>query len=582
MNLSSIKGPADLKKIPRAELPALCDEMRKAMLKRTAAHGGHVGSDLGFLEATVALHYVFSSPVDKIVFDVSHQAYPHKMLTGRMEAYLDPAKYDSVSGYSEPSESEHDHFIVGHTSTSVSLACGLAKARDLKGEKFNVVAVIGDGSLTGGMAFEGLNNFAEQGGNGIIVFNDNQMSIAPNHGGFLGSLARLRETKGADSCNYFRALGLDYMYVDDGNDVNALIDAFGKVKDIDHPIVVHVNTEKGHGYRFAVEDKETWHWSMPWNIETGKPLMEFGENVHDRTAEHLLAMMKDDPMLVVINAAVPSFGGFKPGRRARAGKQFVDPGICEEHACAFASALAKGGARPVWFVASTFLQRAYDQLSHDLAVNSNPAVIVVCAAGLSAMNDVTHIGFFDIPMASNIPNLVYLCPTCEREYFAMLDWALKQRERPVVIRMCGAKESGAKVESDYSATGSFSVTRRGSKVAIFGLGNFHALAMETAELLGKDGIEATVVNPRFAGDVDEVLLKELSKDHALFVTLEDGVVAGGFGQKVAAAASSLGVRTIVKGAPKRFEDRFDPEELMNRCGLTPGQIAAEVVSAMKA
>ncbi len=580
MNLSSIHGPADLKRIPRADLPGLCDEMRRAMLQRTAAHGGHVGSDLGFMEAAVALHYVFNSPVDKIVFDVSHQAYPHKMLTGRMEAYLDPAKYNDVSGYSEPSESPHDHFVIGHTSTSVSLACGLAKARDLKGERFNVVAVIGDGSLTGGMAFEGLNNFAEQGGNGIIVFNDNQMSIGPNHGGFLASLARLRETKGADPCNYFKSLGLDYMYVDEGNDVNALIDAFSKVKDVDHPIVVHVNTEKGHGYRYAVEDKETWHWSMPWNLETGKPLADYGESVHDRTAEHLLSMMKDDPSLVVINAAVPAFGGFNPERRSRAGRQFVDPGICEPHACAFASAIAKGGARPVWFVASTFLQRAYDQLSHDLAVNSNPAVIVVCAAGLSAMNDVTHIGFFDIPMASNIPNLVYLCPTCEREYFAMLDWALSQRERPVVIRMSGAKESGARIEADYSSTGTFSVTRSGSRVAIFGLGDFHAIAMEAAELLKRDGIDATVVNPRFAGDVDAALLAELAKTHSLFVTLEDGVVDGGFGQKVAAAASPLGVKTLVKGAPKRFEDRFDPSELLRRCGLTSEAIATEVLSVL--
>lgn len=581
IDLSSIKSPEDVKRLAREELPALCGAMREAMLRRIAAHGGHVGSDLGFLEATVAMHYVFNSPVDKFVFDVSHQAYPHKMLTGRMAAYTDPAKYDDVSGYSEPSESPHDHFIIGHTSTSVSLACGLAKARDLKGEKFNVVAVIGDGSLTGGMAFEGLNNFAEQGGNGIIIFNDNQMSIAPNHGGFLGSLKRLRETKGADPCNYFKALGLDYMYVEEGNDVNALVDALSKVKDIDHPIVVHVSTEKGHGYRYAVEDKERWHWSMPWDLETGKPLRDFGESVNDRTAEHLLSMMKEDPSLVVINAAVPVFGGFNQERRARAGRQFVDPGICEEHSCAFASALAKGGARPVWFVASTFLQRAYDQLSHDLAVNSNPAVIVVCAAGLSAMNDVTHIGFFDIPMASNIPNLVYLCPTCEREYFAMLDWALRQRERPVAIRMCGAKDGGAKVESDYSAVGKFSVTKRGSRVALFGLGNFHALAMEAAERLKKDGIDATVVNPRFAGDVDGELLKELSRDHSLFVTLEDGVVAGGFGEKVAAAASPLGVKTLVKGAPKRFEDRFDPAELMKRCGLTPGAIAGAAASALK-
>ncbi|MCR5183917.1 MAG: 1-deoxy-D-xylulose-5-phosphate synthase [Opitutales bacterium] len=583
IDLATIKGPADVKKIAREDLPELCDKLRRAMLTRTAAHGGHVGPDLGFVEATVALHYVFNSPVDKIVFDVSHQAYPHKMLTGRMPAYLDPAKYDDVSGYTEPSESPHDLFVVGHTSTSVSLACGLAKARDLRGEKFNVVAVIGDGSLTGGMAFEGLNNLGEQGGNAIVIFNDNQMSIAPNHGGFLGSLARLRATKGNDPCNYFKSLGLDYLYVADGNDVNALIDAFAKVKDCDHPVVVHINTEKGHGYSYAVENKEAWHWSMPWDLETGKVLAAYGESVHDRTAEHLLRKMADDPTLVAITAAVPAFGGWNPQRRSRAGKQFVDVGICEPHACAFASALAKGGARPVWFVASTFMQRVYDQLSHDLAVNSTPAVIVVCASGLSAMNDVTHVGFFDIPMASNIPNILYLCPTSEKEYFAMLDWAIAQRERPVVIRMFqkGAAVAGAPLEdgTDFSQIRN-QVVRRGSRVALFGLGEFFGLAEQAADLLAQKGVPATVVNPRFAGDVDEALVGELAKNHSLFVTLEDGVVAGGFGQKIAAAAAARGIRVFVKGAPKAFEDRYNPQELLARCGLTAEALAREILAAL--
>lgn len=578
MNLREITGPEALKKVPAEKLNELCDEMRTAMLKRTAAHGGHVGPNLGFLEATVALHRVFNSPVDKIVFDVSHQAYPHKMLTGRMEAYLDEEKYDSISGYSEPSESPHDHFIIGHTSTSVSLACGMAKARDLKGEKYNVIAVIGDGSLTGGMAFEGLNNLSEQGGNAIIVFNDNQMSIAENHGGFLKSLARLRETKGEDPCNFFKALGLDYMYVDEGNDVHKLIAAFEQVKDVDHPIVVHVNTEKGHGYKFATDNKEPWHWSMPWELETGEPLRKFGENVNDRTAEYLLEKMKSDKSLVAISAAVPTFGGFTKARRERAGKQFVDVGICEEHAAAFSSALAKSGARPVWFVASTFLQRAYDQLSHDIAVNSNPAVIVVTANGLSAMNDVTHIGFFDIPMASNIPNLVHLSPSSEAEYFAMLEWALTQREKPVMIRMYekGNAEPTCPVATDYSCVGKFQVAHRGKRIALFGLGTMFALAREVAEALNDKGIDATLVNPRFSGDVDEELINELAVDHETLVTLEDGVLAGGFGEKVARVGAALGLKVLVRGAPKKFEDRFDPKDILSRAGLTTEDIVADV------
>lgn len=579
MDLREITGPEALKKVPVDQLDALCDQLRETMLTRIAAHGGHVGPNLGFLEATIALHYVFNSPVDKIVFDVSHQAYPHKMLTGRMFAYLDPAKYDDISGYSEPGESPHDHFIVGHTSTSVSLACGLAKARDLKGERFNVIAVIGDGSLTGGMAFEGLNSFSEQGGNGIIVFNDNQMSIAENHGGFLGSLAKLRATKGRDPCNFFTALGLDYLYVDEGNDVHKLIEAFERVKDIDHPIVVHVNTEKGHGYKYAVENKEPWHWSMPWDLKTGRLLQELGESVNDRTAEYLLKRMETDRSLCVINAAVPIFGGFVKSRRDRAGRQFVDPGICEEHAAAFSSALAKGGARPVWFVASTFIQRAYDQLSHDLAVNSNPAVIIVCANGLTAMNDVTHVGFFDIPMVSNIPNIVFLCPTSEAEYFAMLEWALTQRERPVVIRMWerGNAPATIPVETDFSDTGRFQVVHRGKQVALFGLGAFFPLAQEVAAKLRERGLDPTVVNPRFAGDIDEALVADLAKDHELIVTLEDGVVAGGFGEKVARVAAAHGIKAFVKGAPKKFEDRFNPKDLLRRCGLGADQLADAIV-----
>lgn len=579
MNLREITGPEALKAVPAEKLNELCDEMRAAMLKRTAAHGGHVGPNLGFLEATVALHRVFNSPVDKIIFDVSHQAYPHKMLTGRMEAYLDEDKYDSVSGYTEPSESAHDHFIIGHTSTSVSLACGMAKARDLKGEKYNVIAVIGDGSLTGGMAFEGLNNLGEQGGNAIIIFNDNQMSIAENHGGFLGSLKKLRETKGEDPCNFFKSLGLDYMYVDEGNDVHKLIAAFEKVKDIDHPIVVHVNTEKGHGYKFATENKEPWHWSMPWELETGKAKYDFGESINDRTAEYLLEKMKNDKTLVAISAAVPSFGGFNKARRERAGKQFVDVGICEEHAAAFSSALAKSGARPVWFVASTFLQRAYDQLSHDIAVNSSPAVIVVTASGLSSMNDVTHVGFFDIPMASNIPNLVHLSPTSEAEYFAMLEWALTQREKPVMIRMYekGQAAPTCPVETDFSETGKFQVAHRGKKVALFGLGTMFSVAEEAAKALKEMDIDATLVNPRFSGEVDTALIKDLVKDHDTLVTLEDGVIAGGFGEKVARVAASFGLKVIVKGAKKQFEDRYNPKELLARSGLTVDSIVFDLL-----
>lgn len=425
MYLENINSPADVKKLSVGELTSLCAEMREALIQKLSVHGGHVGPNLGMVEATVAMHYVMNSPVDKFVFDVSHQSYAHKMLTGRKEAFTNPDCYDEVSGYTEPSESVHDHFVIGHTSTSVSLASGLAKARDLRGERFNVVAVIGDGSLSGGEAFEGLDVAAELGSNMIVVVNDNQMSIAENHGGLYRNLQLLRETNGEASCNFFTAMGFDYLYVADGNDVEAMIEAFRRVRDIDHPVVLHINTLKGKGYRFAECQKERFHWSMPFDIPTGELKKPAGDKGYDTlTAEHLLSLMKADRTVVGITAGTPAVFGFTKDRRERAGKQFIDMGIAEEQAVAMASALAKGGAKPVFGVYSTFIQRAYDQLSQDLCINNNPATILVFWGSLGAMNDVTHLCLFDIPLISNIPNMVYLAPTCREEYLAMLDWSI--------------------------------------------------------------------------------------------------------------------------------------------------------------
>lgn len=582
-DLMSIKGPADVKAVPADKVTDLCDEMRKALVLRASKHTGHVGPNLGFIEAAVALHRVFNSPVDKIVFDVSHQCYPHKMLTGRMLAYVDEAHYDDVSGYTEPSESPHDHFIVGHTATSVSLATGLAKARDLRGEKFNVIAVIGDGSLSGGEALEGLNNAAEQGTNLIVVFNDNQMSIAEPHGGFYGSLARLRETNGTDPCNFFKAMGFDYVYVAKGNDEAAVEAAFRQVKDSPRPVVVHLNTEKGHGWKPATDNKEAWHWGMaPFDPVTGKSLLPPPPAdgwIGSRFAEHLLAKMAADPKVVVINAAVPAMLGFTKANRERAGKQFVDVGICEEHAVAFASAIAKGGAKPVYSVVSTFVQRAYDQLSQDLCVNDNPATIVVTTGGLATMNDVTHLCWFDIPLLSNIPNLVYLCPTSEKEYFAMLDWSIDHTGHPVAIRepANGVRENDVEILSDYSGRIRYDVTRHGRGVAILGLGNYYALGAELADALKEKGIAATLVNPRAASELDEETLNGLKADHALVVTLEDGVVDGGFGEKVARFYGSTEMKVLVRGAGKKFADRYAVSEFLATNRLTVPLLVEDIL-----
>ena len=585
MYIENIKSPQDVKRLNYEQLNSMCDELRNALLEKLSAHGGHIAPNLGFLEATVALHYVFNSPVDKFVFDVSHQCYVHKMLTGRMEAFTNPEKYDLVSGYTEPSESEHDLFIVGHTSTSVSLACGVAKARDLKGGNYNVIAVIGDGSLSGGEAYEGLNNAAEAGTNMIIVVNDNQMSIAENHGGLYQNLKLLRETNGKAECNFFKSMGFDYVYLNDGNDVEKLIATFKSVKDTKHPVVVHINTLKGHGYKFAEQDKETFHWGMPFDLATGKPKVSYdGENYSDLTAEYLLSEMKKYPEIVGITAGTPTVFGFTPERRKKAGKQFVDVGIAEEHAVALASGVATNGGKPVFGVFSTFIQRAYDQLSQDLAINNSPAVILVFFGSLTSMNDVTHLCFFDIPLICNIPNIVYLAPTSKEEYFAMLNWSMRQNEHPVAIRVPvnGVIASHNPVDSDYSDLNRYQINKKGSKVAIIALGSFYELGEKTVDVLHKKyGIDATLINPRYISGIDSEMLNSLKHDHKLVITLEDGVLDGGFGEKITRFYGNSDMKVLNFGGKKEFVDRFDIDEFIRENHLTAELIAEDVINALK-
>ncbi|MCI6160498.1 MAG: 1-deoxy-D-xylulose-5-phosphate synthase [Prevotellaceae bacterium] len=583
MYLEKINGPKDIKKLEISELNILADETRHYLLKKVSEHGGHIGPNLGMVEATVALHYVFNSPEDKIVFDVSHQSYPHKILTGRKEAFMNAEHYDDVSGYSEPSESDHDHFVIGHTSTSVSLACGLVKGRDLTGGKENVIAVIGDGSLSGGEALEGLNVAgSELQSNFIIVVNDNQMSIAENHGGLYKNLQLLRETNGKAELNFFRAMGLDYLYVDKGNDVAALIEAFQKVKDADHPTVVHINTLKGKGLKFAEENKEQWHWGFPFDLETGKrPANENGgEDYASLTAEYLLEKMEVQPEIVAMTAGTPTVMGFVKSRRDRAGKQFVDVGIAEETAAAMASGIAKRGGKPVWGVYSTFVQRAYDQLSQDLCINDNPALLLVFWGGIESMNDVTHTCFYDIPLLANIPNLIYMAPSCREEYFAMMDWALCYREHPVAIRVPingVISRKDAKTEGVDWAAPKYEITRKGSKVAVLGLGTYYQLSSEVCDALKAEGIEATLVNPRIITALDKEVLEDLKKDHSLVVTLEDGQAEGGWGEKIAAYYGDSSMKVLVRGERKQFEDRYDVGELLKANRLTVSQIVEDVV-----
>lgn len=580
--LSKINSPKDLRKFSLDELNVLADEIRDVLIKKVNVTGGHMAPNLGMVEATIAMHYVFNSPVDKMVFDVSHQSYVHKILTGRKEAFINPDKYYSISGYTNPEESDHDHFVVGHTSTSVSLATGLAKARDLKGDKENIIAIIGDGSLSGGEAYEGLNNAAVLNSNMIILVNDNEMSIAENQGGLYGNLAKLRDTKGEAECNFFKALGFDYYYIEDGNNIKNVIEALEKVKDTDKPVVVHMHTLKGKGLDMAEKNKEHWHWIMPGEVDGSFDATKNGENYGSVTADFITEKYKEDKTVIAISPATPGVTGFTPEFREKAGVNYIDVGIAEEHAVAFASGIAANGGKPIIGVHSSFIQRTYDQLSQDLSLNKNSATILVFGNGISGA-DATHLGIFDIPLISNIPNMVYLAPTTKEEYLRMINWSVDQNDHPVAIRIPSGKliSTGVKDTTNYSDLNKYKVESKGSKVAIIGLGSFLELGKNTKKALKeKTGIDATLINPRFITGIDEELLEDLKVNHEVVITLEDGVLHGGFGEKISRFYGSSEMKVLNFGSDKEFTDRVSLDELYDRYHLKEELIINDIINVL--
>ena len=578
MVLEKVNTPDDLKKISFEEMKTLASEIRELIIRKNNAVGGHMGPNLGIVEATIAMHYVFNSPVDKFVFDVSHQCYPHKILTGRKEGFTNPDKYLTYTGYTAPEESEHDLFKVGHTSTSVSLACGVAKARDLKGEKGNVIALIGDGSLSGGEALEGLDNAGSYDGNIIVIVNDNDMSIAENHGGLYDNLKLLRDTDGKAECNFFKSLGFDYYYVNEGNNVEKLIETFEQIKDKNHPVLVHVKTVKGCGLPAAEQNKEAFHYILAGTLDEQKEPVEFVENYTSLTRQYILDKTKEDKTVIAINAGTPGVFGFDKEFRNTLGKQYTDVGIAEEHAVAYSSALAKCGTKPIFAVMSSFIQRTYDQMSQDLCLNNSPITMLVYWGGISSA-DATHLCTFDIPLISNIPNMVYLAPTNKEEYLAMLDWSLKQTQHPVAIRVPNVPlvSTGMVDKTDYSILNKFKLVEKGEKVAIIGAGNFFELGKKVKDYIqGKLGIEATLINPCFMTGVDEELLENLKKDHKIVITLEDGELDGGFGEKISRFYGNSNMKVLNYGAKKEFTDRVSLDELYSRYRLTKEQIVEDI------
>ena len=591
MYIEKIKSPAFLKGLNLEELNIVADETRQAVLNRVSKHGGHVGPNLGFVEATVALHYVFDAPKDKLVFDVSHQCYPHKVLTGRASGFLGNVDdMNAISGYSSPAECpEYDNFEVGHTSTSISLATGLQKARDIKGTDENIIAIIGDGSLSGGEAFEGLDEASELGTGIIVIVNDNEMSIAENHGGIYKNLRALRESRGTCEHNWFKAWGFEYKYLEEGNNIEKLIEVFKSVKGTDKPTVVHIHTEKGHGYAPAVANKEAWHWGLPFNLEDGSRPRKNDNGTIPQTApqedygtlfsDWMLREMKQDKTIIAVTAGTPAAAGFTVDKRDEAGKQHIDMGIAEEQAAAMISGMAKGGLHPVWTVYSTFIQRTYDQIAQDLCINSNPAVINVVGGGVNSMNDITHICLFDIPMLCSIPGLIYLAPTTCEEYFAMLRWAIQQDQKPVAIRVPsnGVVHTSEPVDTEYGYEPKYKVIHKGKNVAIIAAGSFFQKGENVARLLTENGINATLINPRYLNDVDTDTLEGLKTDHQLVVTLEDGCKDGGFGERIASFYGLSDMKVLVGGIKKGLYDRFDVNKLLSDNNLLDEQIVDEIL-----
>ncbi len=574
MFLENIDSPKDVKKLNVEDLQTLSDEVRSAVINRISKIGGHKGPNLGVVELTVGYHYVFDSPFDKIVFDVSHQCYPHKILTGRKDAFLNDDMFSSATGYTNPEESEHDFFLVGHTSTSISLALGLCKARDVKGEKHNIIALIGDGSLSGGEALEALDYAGEYDKNLIIIVNDNDQSIAENHGGIYKNLKELRESNGKCEKNVFKAFGLDYKYSDDGHDVKKLVELFRSVKDIDHPVVLHIHTIKGKGLPYAEKNREAWHAGGPFNVADGSPL--YPSKVNTTVHDSMIDLLNRDDKAVIINAGTPTSFCFYGEERQKllAEGRYVDVGIAEENATAIASGIAKGGGTAVFGTYAPFLQRTYDQLSHDLCLNDNPAVILVFSPGAYGFSSNTHLGIWDIQLFTSLPNLIYLDPYSKEEYLAMLDYATKQKVHPVAIRV----HSHLPVENrgddtDYSVIDKYKVRKRGSTVAVIATAPTLKVALSASDKIENEyGKKITVISPTFLSGLDKTLLSKLLCDHELVITLEDGQLDGGYGERVALYYGNTDMKVLSFGLKKAFDNIYSPEEKLKENGISEENI----------
>lgn len=569
--LKNINSYEDFKRLDISKLPFLCKEINKVIINKCSETGGHLASNLGVNELIVALDYVFNLNEDKLIFDVSHQTYTHKIITGRKEKFLDTKTYGNSASFSNYKESKYDLFTLGHTSSSISLGYGMAKARDLKKEKYNIISLIGDGSLSGGEAFEGLNNASTLKSNFIIVINDNDMSIADDVGYLYKNLYDLKLNKGESKHNIFKDFGYEYKYIEEGNDVLKLVEEFNKIKDINKPIVVHVHTLKGNGYNYAIENKEQWHYRAPFNIIDGKLKKEMGntyEIINHNYFSNLLDKRKD---VILVTAGTPKNFGFSKNDRDKYKDNFVDVGIAEQSAISLSLGISKNGIKPIVNISSNFLQRGFDQIAHEISLNSPDITFLVGYGGYQKAS-CTHQNVLDILMISNIPNINYYAPCYKEEYLYLLDYSLKNGGTNFIRIPNGLALSKNIKINDVNK---YDYLINEDSVALIGIGKTKEKAFILHDLLKEKNINSSVINVLNISNVDIDFINNLTKKHQLIFVIEDGMKEGGFGEKLISFAKNITVFNY--GLNKKYYDFVDENDAYKDSGMDNESILNDIL-----
>ncbi|WP_055107694.1 1-deoxy-D-xylulose-5-phosphate synthase [Paenibacillus ihumii] len=617
MLLSQIHEPNDLKQFSIEQLAPLAAEIRQFLIEKLSVTGGHLASNLGVVELTIALHYCYDSPRDKFIFDVGHQAYVHKILTGRMDRFDTLRKHKGLCGFVKRCESEHDVWEAGHSSTSLSAAMGMALARDLKGEDNKVVAIIGDGALTGGMAFEALNHIGHEQKDLMVILNDNEMSIAPNVGALHNYLTKIRSDKNylrakdeveqllkkipaiggklaktaerlKDSLKYmmvsgvlFEELGFTYLGPVDGHDLAGLIEAFTQANNVSGPVLVHVLTTKGKGYTPAEEDSHKWHGITPYKIESGQVLKAVGNPMYTEVfGKTLIELAEKDERIVAVTPAMPGGSGLVKFAE-RFPDRMIDVGIAEQHAATMCAALAMEGMKPVFAVYSTFMQRAYDQIVHDICRHNANVMFAIDRAGFVGADGETHQGVYDIAFMRHIPNIVLMMPKDENELRHMMKTALDYNDGPIGYRYPRVNVPGVQLDEELKPIpiGSWEKLREGDQVAVIAIGPMVQVAEEAAETLKREGVNVGVVNARFLKPLDHSMLLQLAKAGTKLIVLEEACQAGSLGSAVLefyAEQGISGVDVSLMGIPDRFIEHGSIKEQLQEVGLTAEAVVQQI------